>query len=225
VKAPSAPLATGFAALVALIALSAVAWVWAPVTVAAEPVRLEPVGLSRALPDDFEVIDGVLARRAPGLGLVLRMRLAIAIAEEAHQAGYDPLLVLALIDVESDFQEEAISPMGARGLMQIRPTTLYFLAQKEGIRLSREEIAKDPTLCVRLGVRYLRTLHSQFGNLNLALMAYNMGPNKLRNQLRLKDVERFRGYPRAVQREYLTLRQGNGLGGDWTLAARTPLQK
>ena len=208
-------------AMLALIALAAIGWVWAPVTVAPQPKIFETTGVSEVLPSDFETIDGVLARKAPGLGLVLRKQLAVAIAEEAARASYDPLLVLALIDVESDFQEEAVSPMGARGLMQIRPTTLYFLAQKEGIRLSREEIAKDPTLCVRLGVRYLQSLHNQFGNLNLALMGYNMGPNKLRAQLKLKDLERFRGYPKAVQREYLTLRQGHGLGGDWTLAART----
>ncbi len=214
-----------FGALLALIALSAVGWVWAPLTQAPESKWLDATGVSEVLPHDFEAIDGVLARRAPGLGLVLRKQLAIAIAEEAQRASYDPLLVLALIDVESDFQEEAVSPVGAKGLMQIRPTTLYFLAQKEGIRLSREEIAKDPTLCVRLGVRYLRTLHNQFGNLDLALMGYNMGPNKLRTQLKLKDLERFRGYPKAVQREYLTLRHGHGLGGDWTLAARTTLQK
>lgn len=207
-------------ALVGLLALCAVGWIWAPVAVAPEPKRLEVSGVLEVLPKDFEIIDGVLARRGPGLGVVLRKQLAIAIADEAQRAGYDPLLVLALIDVESDFREEAVSPMGAKGLMQIRPTTLYYLAQKEGVRLSRDEIAKDPTLCVRLGVRYLRSLHNQFGNLDLALMAYNMGPNKLKNQLKLKDLERYRGYPKAVQREYLTLRQGHGLGGDWTVASR-----
>lgn len=215
-----------FGSLLALGALSAVSWVWAPVAVAPSPKWLEPIGVREVLPPDFGAIDEVLARRAPGLGLILRKQLAIAIAEEAQRAGYDPLLILALIDVESDFQEEAVSPIGAKGLMQIRPSTLYFLAEKEGIRLSREEIAKDPTLCVRLGVRYLRSLHNQFGKLDLALMGYNMGPTKLRGQLKLKDLERFRGYPQAVQREYTTLRQqGGGLGGDWTLAARTPLQK
>ncbi len=56
-------------------------------------------------------------------------------------------------------------------------------------------------------------------------MAYNMGPNKLRSQMKLKDLERYRPYPKAVQREYLTLRHGHGLGGDWTLAARTSIQK
>lgn len=224
-SARPAPLRPLFGAMVALVALSTAGWVWAPVAVAPASKRLEVLGASEVLPGDFETINGVLARRAPGLGLVLRKQLAVAIAEEAQRASYDPLLILAIIDVESDFQEEAVSVVGAKGLMQIRPTTLYYLAQKEGIRLSREEIAKDPTLCVRLGVRYLRTLHNQFGNLDLALMGYNMGPNKLRSQLKLKDLERFRGYPKAVQRDYLTLRNGHGLGGDWTLAARTSAQK
>jgi soluble lytic murein transglycosylase len=212
-------------ALLAIAALAAVAWVWAPLAWSPEPQRLEMIGVNEVLPDDFPVIDAVLARRAPGLGLVLRKQIAVAIAEEAHRADFDPLLILGLIDVESDFQDEAVSVMGAKGLMQIRPSTLYFLAQKEGLKLSREEVAKDPALCVRLGVRYLRSLQDQFRNLDLALMAYNMGPNKLRAQIKLRDLERFRGYPRAVRREYLTLRNGQGLGGDWAVAARSSPQK
>ena len=45
----------------------------------------------------------MLAKRAPELGLVLRAQVSRAIAEEARRAGYDPLLILAIIDVESDF--------------------------------------------------------------------------------------------------------------------------
>ena len=46
-----------------------------------------------------------------------------------------------------------------------------FLAQRDGLKLSREEVSKDPSLCVRLGIRYLRSLYNQFGSLDLALMA------------------------------------------------------
>lgn len=211
-------------AIVALVAVSATGWVWAPVMRSPRSSQLEPVGVSEVLPEDFQVIDAVLARRAPGMGMVLRKQVAVAIAEEAHHARFDPLLILGLIDVESDFQEVAISPMGAKGLMQIRPTTLYFLAQTEGLRLSREEVSKDPSLCVRLGIRYLRSLYIQFRNLDLALMAYNMGPNKLLGQIKLKDLEQYRGYPRAVRREFLTLRHGLRLDGDWAVAMRTPLR-
>jgi len=135
------------------------------------PVLSEPAStpvvpvaaLAEPTSHDAALIDEVLAKRAPDLGLTLRRQLGQAIAEEAKKTNYDPLLILALIDVESDFEEEAISMKGARGLMQIRPSTLHFLAEKEGLRLSREEVAADPALCVRLGIRYLRTLQERFG--------------------------------------------------------------
>jgi soluble lytic murein transglycosylase-like protein len=170
---------------------------------------------------DAALIDEVLAKRAPDLGLTLRRQLGQAIAEEAKSTGYDPLLILALIDVESDFEEEAISMKGARGLMQIKPSTLHFLANKEGLRLSREEVAADPALCVRLGIRYLRNLQDRFGgDLDLALMAYNAGPTRIRTALKQGELEAFRRYPRLVRRDFRRFREGQGLGGDWALAQR-----
>ncbi|WP_224362010.1 lytic transglycosylase domain-containing protein [Hyalangium versicolor] len=170
---------------------------------------------------DAALIDAVLAKRAPDLGLTLRRQLGQAIAEEARKTGYDPLLILALIDVESDFDEEALSMKGARGLMQIKPSTLHFLAEKEGLRLSREEVAADPALCVRLGIRYLRNLQERFGgDLEYALMAYNAGPTRIRKAIKDGDVESFRRYPRLVRRDFRRFREGQGLGGDWALAQR-----
>jgi soluble lytic murein transglycosylase len=190
--------------------------------VRADFVPPAPSEAARPVPDpDAEVILGVLAKRAPELGLTLREQLGRAIAEEARAAGYDPLLVLAIIDVESDFEEEALSNKGARGLMQIKPSTLHFLAEKEGLRLSREEVTSDPALCVRLGIRYLRTLQDRFGgDLELALMAYNAGPTRIRDALKAGDLDRFRRYPRAVRRDFRRFREGHGLGGDWALAQR-----
>ncbi|WP_426751459.1 lytic transglycosylase domain-containing protein [Myxococcus sp. Y35] len=170
---------------------------------------------------EASLIDAVLARRAPDLGLTLRRQLIQAIAEEAGRLAYDPLLILAIIDVESDFTEDAVSVKGARGLMQIKPSTLHFLAEKEGLRLSREEVTADPALCVRLGIRYLRSLQERFGgDLDLALMAYNAGPTRIRNAIKQGDLERFRRYPRAVRRDFRRFREGHGLGGDWALAQR-----
>ncbi len=179
-----------------------------------------------AAPDaDQVLITQVLEARAPGLGLTLRQQLAAAISEEAKAAGYDPLLVLALIDVESDFAEDAISNKGARGLMQIKPSTLYFLARKQGLRLSREEVAEDPALCVRLGIRYLKMLQDQFkGDLELALMAYNAGPGRIRQAIRAQELDGFRGYPALVRRDFGRFRKGAGLGDDWALALRTPVR-
>src|SRR5687767_4413282 len=82
-----------------------------PVLIPPAPPVAEPVA-TELLPADFQIIDAVLAKRAPELGLILRRQLAVAISEEAVRAGYDPLLILAVIDVESDFEEEAISSVG-----------------------------------------------------------------------------------------------------------------
>lgn len=206
------------AGAVVFACLAALGWALAPLAAPPPSQQLVAGGVQAVRPVDFEVIDRVLQKRAPGLGLKLREQLSLAISQEAQRAAYDPLLILALIDVESDFQDHAISNMGARGLMQIRPTTLYFLAEKEGLRLSREEVERDPTLSVRLGVRYLRSLHNRFNNLDLALMAYNAGPNRLREAAKQRQLDRFRGYVKAVQREYGLLRLQHGLGTDWALA-------
>jgi len=176
-----------------------------------------------ALSSDAAKIDAVLAKRAPELGLTLRGQLGAAIAEEARRAGFDPLLVLAIIDVESDFDEEAVSARGARGLMQIKPSTLASLAQREGLKLTKDEVAADPALCVRLGIRYLRQLHRQFGELDLALMAYNAGPARLRQAMKKDgELDPFRRYARLVRRDFRRFREGEGLGGDWALAAKLP---
>lgn len=178
-----------------------------------EPSRFEVTAPNAAL------IDGVLAKRAPGLGLTLRRQIVLAIAEEAGRAGYDPLLILAIIDVESEFTQQAVSDKNARGLMQIQPYTLHFLAEKEGLRLSREEIAADPALGVRLGIRYLRTLQDQFnGDLDLALMAYNAGPTTIWQARKQGELDTFRVYCRLIHRDFRRFREGEGLDGDWALA-------
>jgi len=172
---------------------------------------------------DLALIDSVLAKRAPELGLVLRSQVSRAIAEEARRAGYDPLLILAIIDVESEFDVDAVSSRGARGLMQIQPVTLHWFAEKQGLRLTREEMSADPALCVRLGIRYLRSLQDRFGgDLPTALMAYNAGPDRIRQALRERSLEPFRFYPRRVKRDFQRFRAGEGLGGDWAFALRDP---
>ncbi|HEY1908209.1 MAG TPA: lytic transglycosylase domain-containing protein [Myxococcaceae bacterium] len=184
----------------------------------------EPVAAAVVQPDpDLALIDSVLAKRAPELGLVLRSQVSRAISEEARRAGYDPLLILAIIDVESDFDPEAVSSRGARGLMQIQPVTLHWFAEKQGLRLTKEEMAADPALCVRLGIRYLRNLQDRFGgDLPTALMAYNAGPDRIRQALRERALEPFRFYPRRVKRDFERFRRGEGLGGDWAYAVRDP---
>lgn len=189
----------------------------------AMPAKHIEVARNDDLSPDALLIDGVLTKRAPELGLTLRRQLGAAIAEESMRAGYDPLLILAIIDVESDFEEDAVSPKGARGLMQIKPSTLYFLAKKEGLRLTRAEVEADAALCARLGVRYLRSLQDRFGDLDVALMAYNAGPARIMRAMRNRGMDLFRRYPRLVRRDFRRFREGEGLQGDWALAERDEL--
>src|SRR5262249_15716698 len=191
-----------------------------PIRQMVSPPQADLKPLTEELPADAAQIDAVLSKRAPELGLTLRRRLGVAIAQEAERAGYDPLLILAIIDGEPGFAEEGVSPKGARGLMQIKPSTLHFLAKREGLRLTSEEVGADAALCVRLGVRYLRSLQDRFGDLDLALMAYNAGPARIGRAVRAKGLDYFRRYPRLVRRDFRRFREGEGLEGNWALAER-----
>lgn len=149
---------------------------------------------------DLMQIDQVLAHRAPELGLLVRRRVAGAILEESRAARYDPMFVLGLIETESSFIGDATSVAGARGLMQLMPVTLDYLAGLEGVRLSAEEVYRDPAMQVRIGVRYLKRLERRFKSLDLALMAYNGGPGRLEQALAEGDSDTlFGNYVRTVR--------------------------
>jgi soluble lytic murein transglycosylase len=90
----------------------------------------------------------------------------------AEKHNLDPLLVKAVIKVESDFEVEALSRKGAQGLMQLMPQTARDLRVKD---------VWDPHHNIEGGVRYLRKMIDKFNNnWSLALAAYNAGPNKVK---------------------------------------------
>jgi len=183
-------------------------------TTARVPVPLNPPApaLPVALEPGPEVaqIERILDVKAPGLGLEVREQLARALVQESQRAKLDPLMVLAVMRVESEFDEDALSVRGARGLMQLRPSTLAFLARRSGLKLPAEEILKDPVLSTRLAVRYIGRLVKSFGgDLDHALMAYNAGPHRMHVAVKARDVERLdrlSSYPRRVHRAYRHLR-------------------
>lgn len=115
--------------------------------------------------------------------------LAEAIWRESKKYSLDPLLVLAIIRVESEFRPRVVSPMGARGLMQIQPDVAKSLAGEAD--LDRWEGAKsldDPFVNIKFGIFYLATLHEQFGDVKVALTAYNRGPSWVQNAIESKSA-------------------------------------
>ncbi len=89
----------------------------------------------------------------------------------------DPYLAAAIIREESQYDEKAVSVVGAVGLMQLMPMTANAVAQRYGFpTVGREELFDQETN-IRLGVRYLGQLLEQYGgNLAHAVAAYNAGP-------------------------------------------------
>lgn len=88
------------------------------------------------------------------------------VAEAAKSYDVSPALVESVIQVESNFNPRAVSPKGARGLMQLMPET----ARRFGVTNSF-----DPKQNIDAGVRYLKFLQDKFQDDRLAIAAYNAG--------------------------------------------------
>ena len=155
---------------------------------------------------DTPMDHALVARIALELG---RQDVAVATARAAVQhevtllsAGYprievrsdrpEPALVHAIIRQESIFNAGAVSPAGARGLMQLMPATAQQVAGKLGLRHTQARLTADPGYNVQLGSAYLQEMVERFnGSYVLAIAAYNAGPGRVRQWL-----ERY-GDPRA----------------------------
>jgi len=91
------------------------------------------------------------------------------VAEIACQHGLSPRLLDAVIAQESGFAWGSISSAGAMGMMQIMPGTARYLGLSNPF---------DPIANMRAGARYLREQIDRFGRVDLALAAYNAGPER-----------------------------------------------
>jgi hypothetical protein len=156
---------------------------------AAEAIQMAPLPEPARLPRDLVKIYGIVKAKRPDIGDGEVWQMADVIRAECVKHNLDPILVLALIQVESGFQFNAVSPMGARGIMQIMPDVAQGLARESGVRPqsgSRRfgpESLDDPLFNIKLGVYYLHDLKKSFRDVSIALVAYNLGPTELRNRL------------------------------------------
>jgi hypothetical protein len=108
------------------------------------------------------------------------------IREAAQRYGVQEALIKAVIRVESGFNSRAVSPKGARGLMQLMPGTASMLGVRDSF---------DPRQNIDGGVRHLRGLIDRFGSdLTLALAAYNAGEQAVVNHGGVPPFRETRDY-------------------------------
>ncbi len=131
-----------------------------------------------------------------------RIDLAIAVAKRAIVAGtplmihgyplvalpsggdVEDALLFAIMRQESAFEPDALSPAGARGLMQLMPATASFMADQLQLPFSIPRLTLDGQYNVTLGRGYLHHLIDDFGgSYALAIAAYNAGPGRVRQWL------------------------------------------
>lgn len=104
------------------------------------------------------------------------LRYVDIVNENAEMFDLDPAFVFAVIHAESRFNSRAVSRVGASGLMQIMESTAYWIAPRVGLDDFDYEVhIFDPEINIRLGVYYLHNLANAFGDLEVALAAYNAG--------------------------------------------------
>jgi hypothetical protein len=127
----------------------------------------------------------ILSQSVTGLTDEQEKKLASFIGQESRRYGFDPELIVAVISTESSFYNWSTSSKGALGLMQLIPETGRELAEINNIAWHGDErILFDPFLNIQLGIHYLYTLYLKFGDVELALTAYNYGPGNVFRWLR-----------------------------------------
>ena len=110
----------------------------------------------------------------------------------------DPYLVAAIIREESQYDWQAVSRVGAIGLMQVMPGTASNVAKRLGLPAIGRDDLFDQETNIQIGVRYVEQLLEQFsGNVALTIAAYNAGPIVVRSWIAL--------HPGRSQDEFIEL--------------------
>lgn len=109
---------------------------------------------------------------------------AEAIITESAKYSMDPVFVLAVIKTESKFNPTIIGRHGEIGLMQIKPSTATWIAQKYKIQWDSRSDLHDPSINIKLGLAYMDYLRNTFKRESFNYVsAYNMGPTNVRKLL------------------------------------------
>ena len=160
---------------------------------------------------DIVVVDDRAHRTVMPYAVMPDTRFSSLIHKAARATDLSPSLLHAVIAVESAFDERAVSPKGAKGLMQLMPATAHALGVTDPF---------DPGQNIAAGAAHLKSLLGRFdNNLELALAAYNAGADaviKAGNQIpRFAETRAY--VPRVMAR--LRLAEGEAIRAPSAAAA------
>lgn len=96
----------------------------------------------------------------------------------AEEYNVPEALIYAVIQCESSFDPNAVSPVGAQGLMQLMPETFQWLNEYH-LREDTVTDFTDPETNIKYGTFYLSFLYKRYGNWETAIAAYNAGHGKV----------------------------------------------
>ena len=151
-------------------------------------------------------IVSIISRNNSTIGSKKIYEIAKTIYEESIKYNFNPLLITALIKIESNFNSKAISDSYAYGLCQVRRFIAPELAENIGIKWDgAEKTLFDPIKNIKIGVYYLSMLNRDFNDLNTAIIAYNNGPYNIQERL-TNNQELNHNYVNRVLDYYANLR-------------------
>lgn len=125
-----------------------------------------------------------IARRARQNGIYLGS-LGYPVLDIPEDSPTEQAVLLSIIRQESSFSSHVVSPAGARGLMQIMPSTAKQVAQKKKKKFAPEMLTENPEFNIEVGSAYFSEMVKRFGgSYILAIAAYNAGPTNVRRWIK-----------------------------------------
>lgn len=148
-----------------------------------------PSSIRRVLPEQSTAAVGPARALASTSALPPGTPYAALFTQAGRANGVNPALLAAVAQQESGFNARAVSPAGARGLMQLMPGTAAGLGVRDSF---------DPAQAVNGAARLLKDLIGEFGRVDLALAAYNAGPGAVHRYGGIPPYPETRRYVPAV---------------------------